>query len=170
MSMQPEIPKESELAELAARLRAARSDEAMTQDDLAEYSGVSVDTIRKYEQGRTEPAVLKLRALAEVLNVTMDWLGGLSDQRRPLRPGVCILDRALLQCLTSDFPPEQVERFLDGTPSPIHVANALPKHYEIVDRAEALAAEQIVSDALQKKYPDLVRQWVKRMILTLRRY
>lgn len=59
------------------RIRALREFRDITQDQLAERAGVSVDTIRKLEQGVRESARINtLRALARALDVQLERLVG----------------------------------------------------------------------------------------------
>ncbi|GGZ53385.1 helix-turn-helix domain-containing protein [Streptomyces rubiginosohelvolus] len=59
------------------RIRALREFRDITQDELARRSGVSVDTIRKLEQGVRESARINtLRALARALDVQLERLVG----------------------------------------------------------------------------------------------
>jgi transcriptional regulator with XRE-family HTH domain len=52
------------------RLLAARHEKGWTQDQLAEASGVSVDTVRDHEQGRRSGARTR-KKLADALGVTL---------------------------------------------------------------------------------------------------
>ncbi|WP_037826176.1 helix-turn-helix transcriptional regulator, partial [Streptomyces sp. NRRL S-1896] len=55
------------------RIRALREFRDITQDELARRSEVSVDTIRKLEQGVRESARINtLRALARALDVQLE--------------------------------------------------------------------------------------------------
>ncbi|APU15894.1 MULTISPECIES: helix-turn-helix domain-containing protein [Actinoalloteichus] len=57
--------------EFGALLRRLRAQTAITQEDLAERSGVSVSTIRRLENGRAgDPRVGTVRLLADALDVT----------------------------------------------------------------------------------------------------
>lgn len=59
------------------RIRVLREFRDVTQDQLAERAGCSVDTIRKLEQGRRQSAQLStLRALARALDVELERLLG----------------------------------------------------------------------------------------------
>ena len=58
----------------AHRLVVARAENRMTQDDLAEAAGVSVDAIRVYETAKNTPRLDKAYDLAYALGVTIDSL------------------------------------------------------------------------------------------------
>lgn len=63
---------------LAAQLRAARIAAGLTQRQLGEmcgYAGNSAErTVQHWESGRSMPPLDKLRALADALNVSLDYL------------------------------------------------------------------------------------------------
>ncbi len=56
------------------RLRQLRQQSPLMQKDIAEALGVSVITIRQYEQGSREPNIEKLLKLATIFNVSLDDL------------------------------------------------------------------------------------------------
>ena len=51
----------------------------MSQEDLAEKSGVSLDSIRSYESGRNTPLFSSAYQLARALNCTPNDLCGWGD-------------------------------------------------------------------------------------------
>ncbi len=62
------------LAGVAERLRDARIQRGLTQDALADESGVGVATIRRMEGAVSEPKISTIAQLAEALKVDMKWL------------------------------------------------------------------------------------------------
>ena len=63
------------------RLAELRSDQSMTQKQLAGMLYVSPGTISNYENNVYYPDVEKLIALADLFHVTTDYLLGLTDRR-----------------------------------------------------------------------------------------
>jgi ribosome-binding protein aMBF1 (putative translation factor) len=63
----------------AERLRAARELRKMSQSDLAEESGLLPSAVSHFETGRRSPSFANLKALADALKVTTDYLIGRSD-------------------------------------------------------------------------------------------
>lgn len=61
---------------IADRLRAARFGRGLTQEELAGKSGVSENSIYGYEVGKAIPGAKNLIALADALEVSLDWLCG----------------------------------------------------------------------------------------------
>lgn len=67
------------------RLRDLREDHDMTQDELVKRLGMHKTTYTNYEQGKREiPFALVIR-LAELYNVSLDYIAELSDTPWPLR-------------------------------------------------------------------------------------
>ena len=64
----------------AERLTSARKTKLWTKQHLATRVGVSDVAIGYYEHATTWPGVEALIALAEALDVSLDWLCGLSDE------------------------------------------------------------------------------------------
>ena len=61
---------------IARRLRMAREGRGMRQEDLSIRSGVHKNTIYAYEIGKATPGAQNLVALADALEVSLDWLCG----------------------------------------------------------------------------------------------
>lgn len=63
------------------RLRQSRDEKGLTQQELADATGISIAQIQRYEdeEGTVMPSVDKLGALAKALDKSADYLMGLSD-------------------------------------------------------------------------------------------
>ena len=61
---------------IADRLRTARIGRGLRAEDLAEKTGMHVNSIGNYELGKTTPGAKNLIALADALEVSLDWLCG----------------------------------------------------------------------------------------------
>ncbi|MBR0204445.1 MAG: helix-turn-helix transcriptional regulator [Synergistaceae bacterium] len=61
------------------RIARLRKEKAMKQSDLAEKLGVSVDSVRRWEQGKRSPDIEILNKLAEVLSTTVSYISGETD-------------------------------------------------------------------------------------------
>ena len=59
---------------LGARIAALRREAGMSQAELARCLQISPSTVGMYEQGRREPSVDMLAAIAEALGVSIDFL------------------------------------------------------------------------------------------------
>lgn len=77
---------DTELARLIGQeARRARLARRLTQQDVAERAGISVEFYARIERGQTLPSVPTLRVLAEVLGTTADALLGRLGEAAPLK-------------------------------------------------------------------------------------
>lgn len=60
--------------DIGQRIKAARKAIGLTQDQLAQKSGVATITIRQYETGKRQPRIEQLQAIADALNISLDDL------------------------------------------------------------------------------------------------
>lgn len=75
------------------RLRDLREDMDLTQTELVEILDMHKTTYTNYEQGKREiPFSLVIR-LAQLYNVSIDYIAGLISEPRPLNPKLPILRR-----------------------------------------------------------------------------
>jgi transcriptional regulator with XRE-family HTH domain len=110
-------------ATIGERLRQLRSERGLTQEGLADLASVSVDLVKKLEQGRRESARLSsLAALADSLDVPLSEL----TDKRPRLDGAG--DRLVLglrdALLTPDLLPG-MEPEDDGEPASIEVIRSI---------------------------------------------
>ena len=61
------------------RLRQVRKQSGKKQREAADTCGVALRTYQLYEQGKNEPNIAKLIALADFFNVSLDYLLGRTD-------------------------------------------------------------------------------------------
>jgi transcriptional regulator with XRE-family HTH domain len=87
----------------ADRLRAIREQRQLSQQDLADQIGVHVKQIGRYENNSNDPTADVLTRIAQVLEVSTDYLLGLVDEptshlrEEDLNP----MERRLLQAIRS---------------------------------------------------------------------
>jgi transcriptional regulator with XRE-family HTH domain len=67
-----------------ARLRALREEQGLYQKDLAEKLGLSQKTISNYENNERFPDQKTLRRIADLFNVSIDFLLDRTDIRSPV--------------------------------------------------------------------------------------
>ena len=67
---------------ISEHLRAAREKKGLSQRDLAIKCGIAFNMIYRYETGLTDPSVGKLQMIANVLEVSLDYLVGAVDDPR----------------------------------------------------------------------------------------
>ena len=63
-----------DLTALGQKMREARKNKELTQQELSDLSHVSVKQIANIEKGKMNPSYLILRALAKVLHISLDTL------------------------------------------------------------------------------------------------
>jgi len=82
------------------RLREWREKRGMSQRELARLCGIGDAQVSKYENGHTDPSATYLRIMAEVLQVSADYLLGLTDDPRGhLGDSLSAEERQLLDAL-----------------------------------------------------------------------
>jgi transcriptional regulator with XRE-family HTH domain len=62
-------------------LKRVRQDARMTQAEVAKIVGVAKNTYCNWELGTREPNILKIKALAKLFGVSVDYLVGLEPTR-----------------------------------------------------------------------------------------
>ena len=97
-----------DLTALGQIMREARKKKDLTQQELSDQSHVSVKQIANIEKGQMNPSYLILRALAKVLNISLDSL---------INPDVSPEDEGAnqMKMLYSSCPPEMRETLLHHT-------------------------------------------------------
>ena len=68
------------MTEFYIRLREVRAKSGKTQKQTAEMLGMKLRSYQFYEEGKSEPSIAKLIALADFFDVTLDYLMGRTDQ------------------------------------------------------------------------------------------
>lgn len=66
------------------RMKRLRKGRGLTQNELAEQLEVSVDSVRRWEWGQRFPDVEELCRMAKVLNTTVSYLSGETEDDFPL--------------------------------------------------------------------------------------
>lgn len=70
-----------------SRLRDLREDHDLTQDQLVQKLGMHKTTYTNYEQGKREPPFSLMIRLAQLYNVTLDYIAGIAAEPLPIRGG-----------------------------------------------------------------------------------
>ena len=61
------------------RLKSIRGLSCYKQREVAQYLNIDIRTYQGYEEGRSEPNIARLIALADFFDVTLDYLMGRTD-------------------------------------------------------------------------------------------
>lgn len=64
------------------RLRELRKSRSMTQPQLAQLLGIAKSTISMYENGRREPDLETLEAIADIFNVDLNSLASKKERNK----------------------------------------------------------------------------------------
>lgn len=67
------------------RIARLRKERGLNQTQLAKKLGVSVDSVRRWEQGKRSPDVEMLRNIAHVLDTTVSYISGETDNPSPMQ-------------------------------------------------------------------------------------
>lgn len=81
---------------LAKNLKRLRKQREMTQEDLADFIGVSFQAVSKWERGEGYPDITLLPVIANFFGVTLDELVGMNDIRNEDKRRKVIEDAGLL--------------------------------------------------------------------------
>lgn len=104
------------MATFSERLRTLRQKHEYRQKDIADRLGVSESAYGYYEQGRREPSQEALIKLAEIFDVTVDYLLGRTDDPHgyatPSNDGLSLEEQKVLQTLR-DLPPDKRQEVAD---------------------------------------------------------
>lgn len=82
--------KQKPLSTFPARLKELRIARGMRQRELGDVLGYGYTTISNYESGRNEPSIADLKMIAEVFDVTVDYL---VDYKLPEECNITITDK-----------------------------------------------------------------------------
>lgn len=69
--------------DFGSRLKEARNEAGMTQQQLADILGVAKSTVAGYESGNREPDFFKIKLIAQTLSVDADYLLGIRKNYFP---------------------------------------------------------------------------------------
>lgn len=98
------------------RLKKLREEKKLTQEQLGKLVNLSQQTIGHYEVNRAKPDLETMRRLAEIFNVSTDYLLGRTDSRNasgpsPVNRGLKIDDE--LNQIMRDLGPDVTLQFYD---------------------------------------------------------
>lgn len=69
------------MSEFSSRLRAVRKEKGLKQREMADRLGVTLRGYQYYEEGKHVPDLNGLLALADILEVSLDYLAGRKEER-----------------------------------------------------------------------------------------
>lgn len=119
------------LSILSDRIKEKRKERGWTQQDLAEQTSLSLDTIKSWESGRRTPNYTSIKVLCYKLHTTEDYLLGGKDHLKEwlskydsehqdeiikIRNGIKLLEYCdFIGCDTSELDSESSDQLMTGT-------------------------------------------------------
>lgn len=99
------------------RLRDEREARQMSQDDLADRLGFGASQLNRYENGKQDPSAEMLTRMAAELEVTTDYLLGISTEKHAAIRGddLTPVERALIEGFRASNLEGRVRDALDGS-------------------------------------------------------
>ena len=112
-----------DLTALGQKMREARKNKELTQQELSDLSHVSVKQIANIEKGKMNPSYLILKALAKVLHISLDTL---------INPDISLEDEGVnqMKMLYSSCPPEMRDPLLHHTQETAKELTELSQKFE----------------------------------------
>ena len=74
------------------RIKELRKENGLTQNDLANVLNISQKEYWRYEQNGYSPHIFKLAFLALFYNVSLDWISGFNEEKKPFIPNTPIYE------------------------------------------------------------------------------
>jgi transcriptional regulator with XRE-family HTH domain len=65
-------------------LRKLRNEKEESLEDVAKKTGLSKSLLSRYERGLVDPGLRALSSLVKYFNVSLDWLFGFTEDRKPI--------------------------------------------------------------------------------------
>lgn len=103
---------------IGQRIRDLRKQKRMSQTELAKSAGVSQTTVTAWETGKAEPSSSAVAKLADIFNVTTDYLLGRPDKQETKKDDVELSDDDVIMTWRgkplSDEDRELIRRIMNG--------------------------------------------------------
>jgi len=92
-----DVKNQKKLTELAQRIREARKNAHLSQDELGKFIGVSDKSVSAYEQGRSTPPISKLKKIAESTNHPFSYFTQEDNEEALLSSKLASIERELAE-------------------------------------------------------------------------
>lgn len=103
---------------IGQRIRDLRKQKRMSQTELAKSAGVSQTTVTAWETGKAEPSSSAVAKLADIFNVTTDYLLGRPNKHETKKDDVELSDDDVIMTWRgkplSDEDRELIRRIMNG--------------------------------------------------------
>ena len=143
---------------LATKLKHARLQaEFDTLEKAAKATGISIHTLKTYEQGKSVPSATKLKQMADIYQTSADWLLSTTDGPPPTT-NMALVDQGMVEGILKATTEEEIRHFLDRNPPVVRCVTGIPKNHRYVSIHEALATQQRVMEHIQDVAPGLLKK------------
>jgi len=153
MSPESEMPPISTPEEdtIRERIRLARKARHLNQADLASLVGVSQPAVANWESGVHDPRRLMLAKLADVLEVSLDWLasGARSALEADKHPAAAYIRRPLQHAPVITF--QNAARFFDSLEEDPH--SYAEDYIPVTTASDNIFALFVTDDAMRRVFP-----------------
>ena len=145
-----------ELAVFAERLTRTREERGLSRKEIAEACGVNLRAFATYERNENKPQVAVLAKICDVLNVSADYLLGLTDQPDRATPDPDLRPEQLRDAAAITSTIYSIAEIDKAQP---YVRNCLPVIRDIISRLQELQLEAGISyDDVHEEHPDFTLQ------------
>lgn len=123
------------MSSLGDRLRQARERKNLKQTQVKERTGIHNKTLSGYENGVSEPDIETIKILADLYEVSIDWLTGKSDDPSlGQSDDLTQEEREFLEILRTD--PDSSSFFYDYSKAPAEQRREMIKTWRIIRELE----------------------------------
>ncbi len=134
-------------------IRRLRMERGLTQEELAEYVGVSFQAVSKWECGVTTPDIALLPRLAVFFGVRIDDLFGITA-RDELERVEFLLEHEALTEENFDYARKVMEKNMELSPEDVRVRKVYARLYLANNQRNRLAAGRLLRQAMEEKTVD----------------
>ena len=92
-----DVTNKKKLNELALRIREARRNSHLSQDELGKQIGVSDKSVSAYEQGRSTPPISKLKKISDATNHPLSYFTQEDNEEALLASKLANIERELTE-------------------------------------------------------------------------
>ena len=132
---------------LGTSIRRLRTERGMTQEELADYAGVSFQAVSKWETGTTTPDIALLPKLAVFFGVRIDDLFGITDEDELERVDF-ILGHERITEENFAYSKKVLDKALENRPADVRVLKTYARLYLAKNQRDRLTARSMLRQAI----------------------
>lgn len=130
------------------RLKVLRIQKGLTQKQLAELLGIDRTSIVKYETGKNGPTSEILERLADIFNVSVDYLLGRSESSAYISPPKKGVQIPVLGVIPAGIPIEAIEDIVDWEEVPIDWTKGGKEYFALQVKGDSMYPEYLPDDVV----------------------